>query len=84
MNAAAASGNLPMLLGIVDDPAAKEADARDARAAEQAVRDIDRALARLQAESPARAQKAMRLGTELAASVGAAALLAVIIAVAVS
>jgi hypothetical protein len=72
----AAPGNLPAMLALLDDSAARAADEREAAAAEESVRLIDAELARIAAEAPRRAELARRIGAELAAGAGAVALAA--------
>jgi TPP-dependent pyruvate/acetoin dehydrogenase alpha subunit len=76
------AGNLRALLGMLDDPAAREADAQGHRAAQATVRQLDARLARLSGGGELRGETALRLGQESAAVIGLAALVAGIVAAA--
>jgi hypothetical protein len=78
------AGNLKALLGIVNDPAAREADEHGYAAAQQAVLRLDARLGRLAGSAGMRADTALRLGQETAAVLGLAALVAAIIAAALA
>jgi hypothetical protein len=81
MAVAIATGLLPEILALVDDPAAREADAVGARAAEAAVRQIDAELAAITADASGRLDMARRIGCEIVTGVGLAAMGAMLIAV---
>jgi hypothetical protein len=76
--AAVPAGNLQALLGILDDPAARAADARDHAAVQEAVRRLDARIASLTRGTEARGETALRLGQEISAVLGLAALAAAI------
>jgi hypothetical protein len=78
VSAVAKAGHLAAMLALLDDANAKAADEQGAREAEQMVRRIDAELAQLEADGPARAEEARRIGQELAV---AAALVAMAITV---
>ena len=65
----AATGDLTILLRLIDDPAMLAADARGAQAAAQAVIGIDAELAVLGAGAPSRRDYAARTGAELATAI---------------
>lgn len=70
----AEKGDLVALLVLLDDPQARRADDQEAQQARQEIAWIDAELARLSTEGPMRAARARRLGEEIAAGVGLAAL----------
>lgn len=76
------SGQLPAMLALLDDRAARDADQRELENAIAAVRDIDMRLAALAAGAPARGETARRLCREVASGLAAMALTAAIIAAA--
>jgi hypothetical protein len=76
------SGYLPAMLQLLEDPGARNADAREAQEAAQAVERIDAELAEINAGTTARAATALRFGQEIAAGLGLIALAAVLIATA--
>jgi hypothetical protein len=71
--AAIATGRLPAILALLDDPAAQEADAIGVRAAIQEVAAIDDEMAALADGAAARGAASRRLGHEIAAGLGLAA-----------
>jgi hypothetical protein len=77
-------GNLAAVLAVIDDEAARQADAQGFAAARHAAGQIDARLALLRAGGESRAGTAMRLGQETAAVLGLAALVAAIIAAALA
>ncbi len=78
------SGNLRQLHAILGDPAGREADEKGFAAAEATVRHLDEQLARLAGGTGARMETALRLGQEVAAVLGLAALVAAILAAALA
>jgi hypothetical protein len=76
LEAAAAAGDLAALLAVLDDPAAREADALGLQRAKAEAGRIDAALAALAAAAPAQAAAIRSLGREIAAGAGLAALAA--------
>jgi hypothetical protein len=70
----AVAGQLVQLLALLDDPQARSRDEHEAQQAARTLVWIDSALARLNAGGPARADRARRLGQEVAAGVGLTAL----------
>jgi hypothetical protein len=78
---ASVGGDLAALLTVLDDRAAREADAAELRAAQTAAGRIDGQLAALAAGGAARAAAARALGQEVAAAGGLAALAAAVVAV---
>jgi eukaryotic-like serine/threonine-protein kinase len=77
------TGDLRSLLGIVDNPAARAADAEGHAAALDVVRRLDARIAALAGGGDIRRDTALRLGQEVSAVLGLAALVASIVAVAV-
>ena len=69
------SGRLTALLGVLDDAEGAAADRAGQLAALARVAEIDRELAEIRANAPARLQAARRLGQELVAAAGALALM---------
>jgi eukaryotic-like serine/threonine-protein kinase len=80
----AQAGHLAPMLGLVDDPAVRGADAREAQLAAMEVGRIDAELAEISAGASSRASIANRLGQEIAAGVGLAALATVLAVAALS
>ena len=76
------AGYLPPMLQALEDPAGRSADAREAHEAAQELARIDTELAQIAGGAPGRAATAARLGQEIAAGFGLAAL-ATVLAVAV-
>jgi hypothetical protein len=79
--AAVPAGDLPALLRLIDDPAARDADQRGHAEAREAMQQLDVRLARLAAGADGRAETALRLGQETAAVIGLIALVIAIVAV---
>lgn len=71
-------GRLPELLAAVDDRAGRAADAESARAARQEAARIDAALHAIATGLPRRTEAGRRLGHEIAAGLGLAALVLVL------
>ncbi len=65
-----AQGDLVAMLGVLEDPEGRAADAEGMRRAALAVQRIDAELAAIAAAGPARAETARRLGQEIAAGIG--------------
>jgi hypothetical protein len=78
MRLLADGGMLTPMLALIEDPLARDADARGARDAAAAVARIDAELLRMRTGTSERARLADRLGQEVAAGVGLAALAAVL------
>ena len=78
MNRLAASGLIAPILGLIEDRGAREADRQEAQNALNSVAGIDAALRQLRHGSAGRADLAYRLGQEIAAGIGLAALAAVL------
>jgi eukaryotic-like serine/threonine-protein kinase len=76
------AGYLAPMLQMLEDPLERGADAREAHEAAQGLERIDTELAEIAAGAPGRAATAARLGQEIAAGFGLAAL-ATVLAVAV-
>ena len=76
------AGYLPPMLQTLEDPAGRSADAREAHEAALELARIDTELAQIAEGAPGRAAAAARLGQEIAAGFGLAAL-ATVLAVAV-
>ena len=76
------AGFLPPMLQTLEDPAGRSADAREAHEAAEELERIDMELAQIAGGAPGRAATAARLGQEIAAGFGLAAL-ATVLAVAV-
>lgn len=74
--ALADAGNLSAMLALVEDPAARARDAQGLKEAHAMLRGIDHELAAISASGPARAEAARRLGQEIAAGLGLAAVAA--------
>jgi hypothetical protein len=70
------AGYLVPMLQLLDDPAGRSADAREAQEAALKVRHVDAELAQISEGAPGRAEAASRLGQEIAAGLGLAALAA--------
>jgi hypothetical protein len=77
---ATSSGDLPALLALLDDPAARGVDAQEAAAAEAELRRLDAELARLAADNDRRAEVARLIGQEAVRAVGGIALAAAAVA----
>ena len=82
LTAAIPLGDLAALLAILDDAEAHDADNRASDAAQAGIRRIDARLAMLAEAGQARAGAARRLGEEIAAALGLAALAATTVAAA--
>jgi hypothetical protein len=80
LEAAVAAGRLDHMHALLDDEAARRADAAGAAAAAAAARGIDAELEAIAAASAERAETARRLGCEVAGALGMAALGAMAIA----
>ncbi len=78
LNSLAATGLIGPMLARIEDPAAREADRLAARNAADAVARIDAVLEQLRTGAAERAELACRLGQEIAAGLGLAALAAVL------
>jgi eukaryotic-like serine/threonine-protein kinase len=78
------AGQLPAMLALLEDPAARAADQRELEDAIAAVRDIDAKLARLDEDGKARGEAARLMCQELAAGIGAVVLTAAVIAAVMS
>ena len=78
MRTLAEGGMLAPMLALIEDPLARDADTRGAGDAAAAVARIDAELRRIRTGGSERAQLAYRLGQEVAAGVGLAALAAVL------
>jgi hypothetical protein len=76
----ARAGQIGPMLGLLDNPAARAADANGFRAATEAARRIDASLAALAAGAPARAATAAWLGREVALAVAMVTLTVAIVA----
>jgi eukaryotic-like serine/threonine-protein kinase len=74
MRTLAATGALLPMLALVEDPAGRSADVRDALAAAAEISRIDAELAQLMAGGEQRAASGARLGQEIAAGIGLAGL----------
>jgi eukaryotic-like serine/threonine-protein kinase len=70
----ATAGYLAPMLHLLDDPAARSADAREAEEAAGALAQVEAELARISGGAQDRAAVATRLGQEIAAGIGLAAL----------
>jgi hypothetical protein len=70
----AAAGYLAPILQMLDDPGARSADAREAQEAAAAVASVEAELARIDGGAQDRVDAATRLGQEIAAGLGLAAL----------
>ncbi len=70
----AAAGHLAPMLHMLDDPGARNADAREAQAAVAALAGLDAELAQISGGAGSRTATATRLGQEIAAGLGLAAL----------
>jgi hypothetical protein len=79
-----ASGSLAPLLQALEDPVERNADAREAQQASETLVRIDAELAHIAVGGPARAATASRLGQEIAAGFGLAALATVLAVAALS
>jgi hypothetical protein len=75
----AAAGYLAPMLQLLDDPGARSADAREAQEAAAALAAVDAELAHISSGTPGRAATATRLGQEIAAGCGLAALAAALV-----
>ena len=84
LQAFAQAGALPQMLTLLDDPVGRNADVREAQRVAAEIRRIDAELAQLAAGAAERAVIAGRLGQEIAAGIGLAALAAVIVVAALS
>jgi eukaryotic-like serine/threonine-protein kinase len=80
----AQAGYLSPMLALVDDPAGRDADARQAQLAAIEVGRIDTELAQIAGGADSRASMASRLGQEIAAGIGLATLAIVLAVVALS
>jgi hypothetical protein len=80
----AQAGHLAPMLTLLDDPAGRDADARQAQLAAADVGRIDAELAQIAGGSAGRANLANRLGQEIAAGIGLATLATVLAVVALS
>lgn len=78
MDSLAAAGFLGPMLGLIEDRVAREADRQEAQNAVDQVARIDATLRQLRLGSAGRADLALRLGQEIAAGLGLAALAAVL------
>lgn len=78
----AGKGELVALLAMLDDAEARRADETESRQAADELMRIDVELARLASDGPARADHARRLGQEVAAGLGLAALAGLLVAAA--
>ncbi len=76
LDALAERGNLAPMLALIEDPDGRVRDAQGLKQAEASLFRIDQELAAIAAGSPARAETARRLGQEIAAGVGLAAVAA--------
>jgi eukaryotic-like serine/threonine-protein kinase len=72
------AGYLPPMLQMLEDPAGRSADAREAHEAALGLARIDTELAQIADGAPGRAAEAARLGQEIAAGFGLAALATVL------
>jgi hypothetical protein len=70
----AVAGQLAALLNLLDDPQARRSDEHEVQRAAGDLGRLDAMLARLAAGGPARAERARRLGQEVAAGIGLSAL----------
>jgi hypothetical protein len=75
---ATATGHLPSMLQLLEDPAGRSEDAREAQEAALGLATIDAELARIAGGAPGRAALAARIGQEIAAGFGLAALATVL------
>ncbi len=82
LTAAIPAGDLSALLALLDDPGAREADRRAFDGTRAGLRRIDGRLAAIAGGAAARAETARRLGQEIAAALGLAALAATAVAMA--
>jgi hypothetical protein len=78
LRAATATGHLPSMLQVLEDPAARSEDAQEAQQAVLALESIDAELVRIANGATTRAAMAARIGQEVAAGFGLAALAAVL------
>ena len=74
LRAVAATGQLTSMLALLEDPASRNADTREAQQAADQFQAINAELARIADGGPGRAATAHRLGQELAAGLGLAVL----------
>jgi hypothetical protein len=74
----AGAGQLGPMLNLLEDPTARAADSRGAALVTQAVARIDAELADIAGGAPKRAEQARRIGQEIAAGAGLAALAVVL------
>ncbi|MGH7084770.1 MAG: hypothetical protein ACREFN_07235 [Acetobacteraceae bacterium] len=74
--ALADTGNLSAMAALIEDPAARARDAQGLKEANSVLRSIDHELAAISASGPVRAEAARRLGQEIAAGLGLAAVAA--------
>lgn len=74
LHALAMTGALSPMLALIEDPAGRSADTRDALNAAAAISEIDAELARIAAGSAQRAAAGVRLGQEIAAGISLAGL----------
>ncbi len=81
---AARSGQLPPMAALLDNPAARAADAQGFQAATEAVHRIDAELATLAAGADQRSEAARRIGHEAALSVAMMAMTVAVVAAALS
>jgi hypothetical protein len=75
----ASAGYLAPMLQVLDDPSARSADAREAHEAEAMVAAVEAELAEIGSGAPGRAEAATRLGQEIAAGCGLAAMAAALV-----
>ena len=78
MHSLAAAGRIGPMLDLIDEPAAREADRQEAQNAVDSVMRIDAALRQISTGAPDRADLSHRLGQEISACLGLAALAAVL------
>jgi hypothetical protein len=78
----AAKGELVALLAMLDDPDSRHADETESHHAAEELTRIDAELARLASGGKLRAEQARRLGQEVAAGIGLAALATLLVAAA--
>jgi len=79
LQALAQTGAMPQMLTLLEDPVGRRVDDREAQRAAGEIRRIDAELAHLAAGGAERAVVAGRLGQEIAAGIGLAALAAVLV-----
>ena len=72
-------GHLAPILAVLEDPAGRNADARGAHAAKTALMRIDKELSEIANGAAARSAAAFKVGQEIAAGVGLAALATVLV-----